>query len=135
MRKRPRLHLVGQDPADVFEDLDRLRSDMATPPQRRPRAAETFARIPHDKALTLYKHKLSGAAWVVLIEIDRLILKAGGQNPVKLSSWRLREIGLSGGRRDRAVRELEAAGVIVVRRCGRGHSPWAFHSWYPQQHG
>jgi hypothetical protein len=52
MRRRVKLHLVGQDPADVFEDLDRLRGEMATP-QRRSRATETFARIPHDKGLAL----------------------------------------------------------------------------------
>jgi hypothetical protein len=132
MKRRPKLHLVGQDPADVFDDLDQLRDDIARPPERRSRAVETFARIPHDKALALYR-RLSGDAWVLLIELDRLILKAGQRNPVPLSSKRLQAIGLNAGWRLRALRELETAGIILVRRRGRGHSPWVFHTWYPKQ--
>ena len=66
MKKRPRLHLVGQDPTDVFQDLDQLRADLVSP-QRRQRQMETFARIPHDKGLAL---SISGSAWRVLIEIE-----------------------------------------------------------------
>ena len=80
-KRRAKLYLVGQDPADIFDDLDKLGSDLTSPRQRRPRATETFARIPHDKALALYKHRLSPAAWVVLIELDRLILKAARPEP------------------------------------------------------
>jgi hypothetical protein len=130
MKRRPKLHLVGQDPADVFEDLDQLRADLTVPPQRRKRLTETFARIPHDKGLAL---DISGAAWRVLIELDRLILKAGGRNPIPLSSKRLRAIGLTEGNRMRALRQLEIAGVILVKRRGRGHSPWVFHAWYPKR--
>ena len=129
MKKRPRLHLVGQDPTDVFQDLDQLRADLVSP-QRRQRQMETFARIPHDKGLAL---SISGSAWRVLIEIDRLILKAGGRNPIPLSSKRLRSIGLTSGTRARALRRLEAAGVIVIKRRGRGHGPWVFHTWYPKR--
>jgi hypothetical protein len=132
-KRRSKLHLVGQDPADVFDDLDQLRADLMSPPQRRQRATETFARIPHDKALALYRHRLSGAAWVLLIEIDRLILKAGQRNPVPLSSRRLRAIGLTGGHRKRALRRLETTGVILIKRRGHGHSPWVFHTWYPKR--
>ena len=38
MKKQPKLHLVGQDPADIFQDLDRLRADMARPAE----SAETI---------------------------------------------------------------------------------------------
>ena len=120
MKRRAKLHLVGQDPVDVFEDLDQLRGELAAP-QRRLRATETFARIPHDKGLAL---NVSGTAWRVLIELDRLILKAGGRNPVPLSSKRLRAIGLKAGTRMRALRQLEATGVILIKRRGRGYSPW-----------
>jgi hypothetical protein len=130
MKKRPKLHLVGHDPTDVFQDLDQLRADSAAPQQRRQRLTETFARIPHDKGLAL---KISGPAWVLLIEIDRLILKAGGRNPVPLSSKRLRTLGLNTGNRERALRRLEISGVIQVKRRGRGHSPWVFHTWYPKR--
>jgi hypothetical protein len=132
MKRRPKLHLVGQDPADVFDDLGELRAEMAVP-VRRPRATETFARIPHDKGLALYRHKLSGAAWVLLIELDRLILKRRGQNPVKLVSARLRAIGLKDHNRRRALRQLAVAGIVSVEQRGRGLAPWVFHSWYPRQ--
>ena len=130
MKRRPSLHLVGQDPTDIFADLDQLRSDLTPTPNRRKRSVETFARIPHDKGLAL---KISGTAWRVLIELDRLILKAGGQNPIKLSSARLHAAGLNSQLRTRAIRQLEASGVITVGRRGKGRSPWVLHSWYPRQ--
>ena len=95
-KRRAKLYLVGQDPAEIFDDLDKLKSDLTSPPERRTRATETFARIPHDKALALYKYRLSSAAWVVLIELDRLILKRRGQNPVRFASARLRAVGHQG---------------------------------------
>ena len=132
-RRRPKLYLVGQDPADVFDDLDQLRSDL--PPQRRPRAVETFARIPHDKALELIRQRINGAAWGVLIELDWLILKHRGRNPVRLESSRLRSAGVTGRMRARALRQLEAAGVVQIAWRKSGLSPWVLHLWYPVQKG
>jgi hypothetical protein len=132
MKRRPKLHLVGQEPADIFQDLDQLRADLATPAQRRKQAKETFARIPHDKALELYQLKISGPAWQVLIELDRIILKARGQNPVRFWSPRLRAAGLKDQVRARALWHLERAGVIIIKRRGPGRSPWVFHTWYPK---
>jgi hypothetical protein len=51
--------------SDVFDDLGKLREDLAAAPQHRALARETFARVPHDKALAL---NVSGTAWRVLIE-------------------------------------------------------------------
>ena len=130
MKRRPKLYLVGQDSGDVFNDLSKLRTDLAAP-LRRQRAVETFARIPHDRALELYRHKLSGAAWLVLIELDRLVLKARGKNPIRFWSPRLRGVGVTQHTRMRALRQLEAAGVIRVERRGKGLSPWVAHLWYP----
>jgi DNA-binding MarR family transcriptional regulator len=129
-RRRPKLYVVGQDPGDVFNDLGKLRTDLAAP-LRRQRTNETFARIPHDRGLELYRHRLSGTAWAVLIELDRLILKASGRNPVRFWSPRLREIGITQHTRTRALRQLEAAGVIKVEQRGKGLSPWVLHLWYP----
>jgi hypothetical protein len=36
-RRHHNLHLVGQEPADVFDDLGKLREDLTAPPQRRTR--------------------------------------------------------------------------------------------------
>jgi hypothetical protein len=133
MRRRSRLRLVGStDPADVFNDLKSLQAEQQTA-VRRKRSVETFARVPHDRGLELYKHRLSAAAYTVLIELDRLILKAGGRNPVRLSSRRLRALGLGGKYRTRALRQLITAGVISVVPRGHGLSPWVTHSWYPLQ--
>jgi hypothetical protein len=131
MKRRPKLHLVGRDPGDVFSDLGKLRTDLAAP-LRRPRTIETFARVPHDRALELYQHKISGAAWAVLIELDRLVLKARGKNPVRFWSSRLRAVGLTKRTRMRALRQLEAVGAIRVEQRGKGLSPWVRHLWYPQ---
>jgi hypothetical protein len=105
---------------------------MATP-ARRPRIAETFARIPHDRGLELCRLQLSWAAWAVLIELDRLILKARGQNPIRLWSSRLRALGVIGRTRMRALRQLHAARVIQLEQRGKGLSPRVTHLWYPVQ--
>src|SRR5262249_10104061 len=76
-------------------------------PQRRPKTAETFARIPHDKGLALYRSRIGRGAWAILIELDRLILKAGGR---RLWSPKLRDAGVTKQTRARALRELQAAG-------------------------
>jgi hypothetical protein len=132
MRKRAKLRLVGHDPTEVFDDLDKLRADLAAP-LRRERIAETFARVPHDRALDLYRHKIGEPAWALLIELDRLVLKQRGKNPVRFWSPRLRAAGLITRTRTRALHQLEAAGVIKIEWRGKGLSPWVTHLWYPLQ--
>ena len=133
MKKRPRLFLVESDPTDVFEDIDKLREELNAPAPRR-RINETFARIPHDRGLALCRAKIGWPAWAILIELDRLMLKSGGRNPVRLWSPRLRGIGVSSYARMRALRQLEAAGAIKVERRGGGLGHFVTHLWYPQQH-
>jgi hypothetical protein len=130
-KRRTKLYLVGQDPAEIFDNLDKLKSDLTSPPERRTRATETFARIPHDKAFALYKYPLGSAAWVVLIELDRLILKRRGQNPVRFASARLRAVGIKDTARARALRQLATAGVVRVLHRGPGLAPLVTHLWYP----
>jgi hypothetical protein len=130
-KRRAKHYLVGQDPAEIFNDLNKLKSDLTSPPERRARATETFARIPHDRALALFRYQLAPAAWVVLIELDRLILKRRGQNPVRFASTRLRGVGIKDYVRTRALRQLTAAGVIRVASRGPGMAPLVTHLWYP----
>jgi hypothetical protein len=132
MKKRAKLRLVGHDPTDVFDNLDKLRTDLASP-LRRERITETFARIPHDRAIELYRHKIGEPAWAVLIELDRLVLKQRGKNPVRFWSPKLRTAGLTARTRARALRRLEAAGVIKIEQRGKGLSPWVTHLWYHLQ--
>ena len=133
-KKRNRLRLVrSDDPAGVFDDLDALRGAQAAPAapafqgQRRQRSAETFARIPHDRARRLYR--LSGAAWALLIELDRLIFEGRGRNPVRLTTKSLKDSGLTEKRKRHGLEELEDAGVIAVERK-RGRSPLITHLWF-----
>lgn len=136
MPRRAKLRPIGSSsPSDAFDDLATLRQESAHAkgsPQRRQRITETFARFPHGRALALYPH-IGGPAWVLLVELDRLILKGRGRNPVKLSSARMNAAGLNRHSRLRALRQLEAAGVVRVERCGRGRSPWVLHLWFPRQ--
>jgi hypothetical protein len=134
MAKRPKLRLVGSpDPTDVFDDLAVLRHEQQAPgSRRRPRLTETFARIPHDRALALYR-QFGGSAWVVLFELDRLILKSRGRNPVRFSYARLKAAGLTRSSWRWALRRLEAVGVVKVERRGRGQCPRVTHLWYPRQ--
>lgn len=130
MRRKPPLRLVGTgDTGAIFDDLKKLQDEQTLAVPRK-RLTETFARIPHDKALELYRHRVSGAAWMVLVELDRRILKARGRNPVKFSSTRLRKLGLTHRTRAYALRQLEAAGVIRVQRLGSGAVPWVTHLWW-----
>jgi hypothetical protein len=146
VRKRSRLRLVIKGEGDatrIFDDLDKLRADVGARPSsspapesplrsRRVREAQTFARMPHDRALDqLYRHRVGEHAWAVLIELDRMILAQRGKNPVLFWSPRLRALGLTTHTRRRALRNLEAAGVVKVAQRGRGLSPWVTHLWYP----
>jgi hypothetical protein len=131
MKKKRRLYLVGHDPAEIFDDIDQLKIDLANPKQARERVTETFARIPHDKALALYKHEIFGPAGHVLFELDRIILRRRGQNPVRFDCPRLISAGMGRNTRARALRQLEAAGLVKVTSRGRGLSPWVTHLWYP----
>src|SRR5262245_45168581 len=102
------LRLVGDtDPTSVVDDLDKLRSAQCGGSARRAHSTQTFARMPHDAVLALYRYRLPCAAWVLLIELDRILLRRRGKNPFKLSSSRLRQIGLKQQTRHRALRQLE----------------------------
>ena len=102
VKKRPRLRLVGgHDPASVFDDLDALRRAQAAPVEptsrgrRRPQITELFAPITYTLAYKLRDHRVSGAAWFLLVALDRLIYQPGGRSPVKLTAETLASLGLS----------------------------------------
>jgi hypothetical protein len=130
MKKSGKLRLVSSSgPANVFDDVEALRQ-LAPVSTKRARSAEFFARIPHDRGYALGRQKLGGAAWALLIVLDRLIFEGRGQNPVKLI-YRSREaVGLSRFKTDRALEQLEAAGVISIERRP-GQAPLVRHNWFP----
>jgi hypothetical protein len=105
--------------------------ETVAPPPRRKRAPAraTFAKIPHIRAIQLYG-KIDGAAWIVLFELDRLIFKAFGRNPVRLTNQAFEAIGMVRSTKLKALRQLEDAGVITVVRDGF-KAPLVAHLWHP----
>jgi hypothetical protein len=129
----------SHDPASVFDDLGALRraqktgapAEPAFRAQRRQRSAETFARIPHDRGLALYR-RVGGPAWALLILLDRLVLEGRGRNPVRLTPAVRGAAGLTRWAQDRGLGQLERVGVVAVERK-RGRSPLVAFLWYPVQ--
>jgi len=130
MRKKFRV-VKSNDPGAVFDDLDALRAAMPAVATKRARTSETFARFPHERALGL-RGRIGADGWVLLVEIDRLILKGHGCNPVRLTNHRLRKLGISRSAKLRQLRKLEAAGVIRTKAEER---KWTLvtHLWFPVQ--
>ena len=128
---RRRFHVVKtNDPAAVFDDIDALREAMPAVATKRARTSETFARIPHDRAAAL--RDIGGVGWLILVEIDRLILKSRGRNPVRLTNHRMHQLGISRQSKRYYLRKLEAAGIIKVQSEVR---KWTVVTllWFPVQ--
>jgi hypothetical protein len=105
--------------------------DTGAAPARRKRAPakETFARIPHDRGMKLYG-QVGGAPWIILLELDRLIFKSFGRNPVRLANQNLKAAGMSRTAKRKALRQLQDAEVITVVRQGR-EAVLVTHHWHP----
>jgi hypothetical protein len=75
---------------------------------------------------------VSNAGWKILVELDRLILKGRGRNPVRLTNQRLRELGINRATKQYQLRRLGAAGTIKVETQER---KWTLvtHLWFPVQ--
>jgi|SRR6516225_1688387 len=128
---RPRFRVVKtNDPAAVFDDIDALREAMPAVATKRARTAETFARLPHDQAAAM--RDIGGIGWLLVVEIDRLILKGRGRNPVRLTNHRMHQLGISRQSKRYYLRKLEAAGIIKVQSEVR---KWTVVTllWFPVQ--
>jgi hypothetical protein len=147
---KPRLHVIADndseetgEEANFFADLEalqRLSQEHAPEPTpskpaaaRRSRLAETFARFPHDRALALHRTGISSAGWVILIELDRLVLEGRGQNPVRLTNARLKKLGVGRLTKYRQLRLLEKANVVKVQWQEVGAALLIAHLWHPIQ--
>ena len=135
IRKGRRIEVETLETKPGAVDLSAFKSTRASPNpkpthSRRSRLVETFARVPHDRAFALYHHRIGEAAWMVLFEIDRTILKNRGQNPVELSIDRLLAAGMARSTLTRALRRLVSAGVIQVE-TRPNRAPMVTHSWFP----
>jgi hypothetical protein len=57
---------------------------------------------------------IGGAGWLIVVEIDRLILKGRGRNPVRLTNHRMQQLGISRQSKQYYLRQLETAGIVKV---------------------
>jgi hypothetical protein len=126
------------DQKSIFDDMDAVRRDAAQlkPPsspkhKKRQRSSELFARIPYDRAFRLHK-RISAAAWIVLIELDRLMLtSAKGRNPFEFNpDHLLTNLRIGRATVYRCLHQLEKAKVIKVD-WQRGKEAAVTHLWYP----
>src|SRR5262245_28930760 len=114
------------DPMAVFDDIEVLRAGVT-----RARTNETLARFPHERPLALHGH-IDANGWVILIELDRLILKGRGRNPARLTNHRLRELGIGRETKRRQLQKLEKAGIVRVLARERRWTV-VLHLWFPAQ--
>ena len=75
-------------------EVETLETGAAPARRKRAPAKETFAKIPHNRGVALYA-QIGGAPWVILLELDRLIFKSFGRNPVHLANQNLKAVGMS----------------------------------------
>jgi hypothetical protein len=131
--RKPSLRLVGSGADDpLFADYGPI-TGAPKGSSRRPLAMRPFARIYLDDADRLFNDRVSGAAWRLLVEIDRMVLAQRGRNPVRLYSRRLRRLRLISGMRQRALQQLVKARLIEVTPNSGGLGPWVRHLGYPVQ--
>jgi len=86
--------------------------ETADAPRRRRRSSEAFAKVPLAWAAKAAKatHTLKALVWIELL----YAVWQAETEPVALSTERFRSIGVSHQTKLRALRELEAAGLVEV---------------------
>ena len=106
-----------RDPTSVFDDLNALRQDgeqlkkQMKASNKRARSEETFARIPHDRGLRLYK-KIDAAAWVILTPEPE-----AASAPAVAERARVIEIEFATGGRMRITGTVDARTVTALMKA------------------
>lgn len=96
-------------------------------PRSRRQAGTRFVQLPYERALAA-AGQLGHAPMAVLIEIAHLAFKAHGK-PAPLANRALRAVGIDHEAKTRALRRLEAAGLLTVVWRGNGRSPLVSLRW------
>ena len=132
MTRKTKLHLVGQDPADIFDDLDKLKagSAVAKPPEPTRKGWQRHGTtVPREWELRL-KQATRISTYRLALELlyrrwrtDQDKFGRAGQ-PVIVSSEVTSEAGLSARSAANALGQLERLGLIKLVRA-QGRSPRA----------
>jgi hypothetical protein len=122
------------DPTDpLFVDYGEVegpRAPRAKQRERRPAQKEPFVQIPDRVRFRLYEHKVGDAAWACAMELEHLVLWRG-KNPLHFFGPKLGRRRLAASTRAAALRRLEKAGLIKIRKAKKGMAPFVTCLWRP----
>ena len=99
----------------------------AQPKRVRPARPEAFVKLPYERTLAA-AGRLGNAPLAVLVELAYQAFKTH-RNVVPLANAALRSVGVSRLAKLRALRQLEASGLVAVDRRGKGRSPLVTLLW------
>jgi hypothetical protein len=107
----------------------------ALAPRQRRRAkrstTNTWAKIPHDRGLTLAKRS-GNSVLAVLLALEIAIHNARS-NRVKVTNGLLEQYGITPQSKMRGLRRLAAADVIAIEPHGQREAPVVRHRWYTRR--
>jgi hypothetical protein len=112
---------------EQLAEIQALQQPQPRPSKRLQKAKpDTFVQLPYEKGLEVARFR--DASMAVLIELAHLKFTTH-QNTVTLANARLGSIGVSPDAKTRALRHLEAAGIVAVDWRGPGRSPRVTLLW------
>jgi hypothetical protein len=98
--------------ADLIAELTPFQKTTAAKPKRRSRAKTKFVTLPYEQTLAA-AGQAKCAPLAVLVELAHQVFK-NHRTKVTLSNSVLRSVGVSQWAKNRALRQLEAAGMVAV---------------------
>ena len=113
--------------ADLIAELTPFQKTTAAKPKRRSRVKARFVMLPYEQTLAA-AGPMKCAVLAVLIELAHQMFKTK-KSEVMLSNAVLRSVGISHWAKLRALRQLEAAGMIKVTWFGERRSPRVTILW------
>jgi hypothetical protein len=112
----------------LFKDYGPIDGQPRRVSSRRPKQDEPFVQIPDWVSDRLGERRCSGNAFTCAMELERLVLWRG-KNPAPFYSARLKRLGIVSRTRARALRQLEAAGLIRIKWSGPRKAPLVTCLW------
>jgi hypothetical protein len=122
--------MAGSNGSDPFAGLERFiakGSPQEAPAKRKRKSRRPAVPVPYGSIPYYYADKLqaagaSGTTWAFLFRIDRLIYGPARKEPLTLTAETREACRLSRHQVKNALRELEQAGLITVRRHAGRHN-------------